>query len=338
VTSQTYADFHRPAYRDPRWLETCWFSFFEPNSGLRGHLRAAFRSNLDVAHGMVNLYSQGGGVLDMDFFDSQMHLPMAGNRYSDFSLANGLSVRGRPAPDAYCVAFKSRCGRVDLKLEYQALTPPLDLEATRIGTTEQGFAAFHRAARGDVPVGHIDQTFRVRGTLKIDGDSCEIRCVSNHDHSWSPRAEYRNSCGTFDVVHFDEELTLLVHASERELGRPVATNGYILRGTEVRQIRSAHIAYARAGVEPHEITYDLVDCAGERYEITAPVAHSLGQDQGSNGFTIMSFFRPRWNGRVGVGESMWHWDIPYMQRLIRAARRVTPGLTTAAALAGGLKK
>jgi hypothetical protein len=320
VSDQSYRDFHRPAYRDYRWLETCWFSFFEPCNGIRGHLRAAFRSNLDVAHGMVNIYSRGGGVLDMDFFDNQMHLPIGASRYSDFALPNGLAVSGHPAPDAYTLTFRSRCGRVDLQLEYKALMAPADLQATHVGTPAAGFAAFHRPAQGDVEVGHIDQTFRVRGRLKLDSDEYDIRCVSNHDHSWSPRAEFRNSCGTFDVLHFDEDLTVLLHASERRFGHPEVTNGYVLRGAEVRQIRSAKVEYRRDGILPRELTYDIVDSSGERLEVSASVAHSLGQDQGSNGYTVMSFFRPRWNGRDGVGESMWHWDIPHLQRLIRAAR------------------
>src|SRR5277367_2014750 len=176
MTDPDYRDFHRTGYRDYRWLETCWFSFFEPITGMRGHLRAAFRSNLEVAFGMVNIYSRGGGVLDMDFYDSQMHLPMGAIRYSDFALANGLSVKGHPAPSAYTVAFQSRCRRVNLLLECQALMRPADLEFTQIAGAAAGFAAFHRSAPGDVAVGHIDQTFRVRGEVRIDDDNYKIDC------------------------------------------------------------------------------------------------------------------------------------------------------------------
>ena len=49
--------------------------------------------------------------------------------------------------------------------------------------------------------------------------------------------------------------------------------------------------------------------------------HAIGQDQGSNGYTVMNYCRPRWGDRVGYGESMWHWDIPRMQGLLRQARK-----------------
>jgi hypothetical protein len=327
VTDNRYTDFHRPAYRDYRWLETCWFSFFEPRHEIRGHLRAAFRSNMDVAFGMVNIYSRGGGVLDMDFYDSQMHLPMGSSRYADFSLSNGLSVRGHPAPDAYQVVFKSRCKRVTLDLEYTALMSPAGLAFTRVAGTSGGFAAFHKHQHGETSIGHVDQTFRVKGSLRIDDDRFEISCVSNRDHSWSPRGEFRNSCGTFDVLHFGEELSILMQASERELGRPEVTHGYVLRKSELRALKAATVQYERDGILTRNAHYDLLDSAGERWEIAAPVRHSVGQDQGSNGYTVMNYCTPTWAGTLGVGESMWHWDIPAMQRLIRAARSANPSIS-----------
>jgi hypothetical protein len=313
-------DFHRPAYKDWRWLETCWFSFFVPDRGMRVHLRAAFRSELGVAQTMVAIYSRSGGVLDMDFWDNQAHQPIGYNRYSDFSLPSGLSVKGMPAPEAYRVTYASKCRRVEIDVRCQALMPPLDLPSQALPSDAPGFAAFHRQPQGDVGVGHIDQTFHVTGSLCLDGEAIAVDSISNHDHSWSPRSEFRSACGTFDEFHFGERLTLLAQTSQRRSGEASVTHAYVLVDGEVRTLRSAKASFDQEGYTTRACTYELVDEHGVEYTITADVEHAIAQDQGSNGFTVMNLCRAKWDGQVGVAESMWHWDIPEMQRLIRSGR------------------
>ncbi|MEQ9662754.1 MAG: hypothetical protein RLN87_09430 [Parasphingopyxis sp.] len=319
-----WSDFHRPAFRDWRWLETSWFGFFVPEVNMRGHLRAAFRTNQEVVFSMVNIYSRGGGVLDMDFFDSQMHVPLGLARYSNFSLQSGLSYRGHPAPDHYTVEYRSRCGRVALSLEYDALMPPAGLDITTLEGGEGGFAAFHRPSKQNAPTGHIDQTFKVVGELVLDGDRYDVNCVSNHDQSWSPRSEFNSMCGTFDNFHWGEEMTFSAQAVEQPFGSPRVTHAFLLMGNEVRKIRSADVSYERNGFETTRIRYDVVDETGEEHQISAEVLHTLTQDQGSNGITAMGYCIPENRGRKGMGETMWHWDIPEMQRIVREARKGDP--------------
>lgn len=319
-----WSDFHRPAFRDWRWLETSWFGFFVPEARMRGHLRAAFRTNQQVVFSMVNIYSRGGGVLDMDFFDSQMHVPLGTERYSNFALSSGLSYRAHPAPDRYSVTYRSRCKRVAIELEYQALMPPAGLDVTTLADGEGGFAAFHRPAKLDAPTGHIDQTFKVTGELSLDGDRYTVDCVSNHDQSWSPRSEFNSLCGTFDNFHWGEEMTFSAQAVESPFGSPRVTHAYLLIGKELRKVRSANVVYERSGFDTKSVRYDIVDETGEEHRIEAEILHTLTQDQGSNGLTAMNYCIPKWRGKDGVGESMWHWDIPEMQRMIREARKGDP--------------
>jgi hypothetical protein len=320
-----WGDFHRPAFRDWRWLETSWFGFFVPEHGIRGHIRAAFRTNQNVVFSMVNIYSRGGDLLDMDFFDSQMHVPLAStDRYSHFSLESGISYRGRPAPDAYDVRFHSRCKRVKIDLEYEALMPPAGLDFTTLADGPAGFAAFHRTSKADAPTGHIDQTFRVRGTLLLDGDHYDVDCVSNRDQSWSPRSEFNSMCGTFDNLHFGEEMTFSAQVLERPFGEPRVSHAYILIGAELRRVVKAEVAYERTGLITDRLRYDIEDEKGEQHVIEAETRHTITQDQGSNGITVMNYCIPRWKGKTGVGESMWHWDIPEMQRIVREARKTAP--------------
>lgn len=326
MKTESYADFHRPAYRDVRWLETHWFGFFVPEAGIRGHLRAAFRTNLDVAFSLVAIYSQSGGVLDADFYDSQMHVPIGTARLSDFALASGLSMRGHPAPDRYSVGFHSRCGRVSVEMECEALMRPLESSEQHVGSASvAGFGAFHQPSRSDVPVGHVDQTFRVLGSLRIDDDHYEIDCISNHDHSWSPRAEWKSRCGTFDNFHFGTDLTLSTQAVENSWNKAEVTHGYVLRGAELRSIRDISVTYVRSGLRTTAVRYELTDAEGEEYEIEGLTRAAIEQDQGSNGYTVMNLCDARWNGTDGYGECMWHWDVPgELQRRVRQARKLDP--------------
>ena len=320
TATPTYRDFHRPAFRDLRWLETSYFGFYVPELGLRAHMRAAFRVNLEVVHTLVAIYSRSGSVLDMDLWDSQIHVPLGANRYSDFRLDNGFAFKGVPAPNAYQVKFDSRCGRVSIDLEYEALMPPVELAFTRIGAAAPGFAAFLRQGAGDSPVGHLDQTFRVRGHLHMDGVNHQVDCVANRDHSWSPRAEFKSACGIFDNIHFGEDLTLFTMGAEPKLGEVEVTHAYVLRGRDLRTVKDIKARYQREGVITRALTYEVTDSAGEIYRIEADVLHAIEQDQGSNGYTVMNYLRPTWNGVQGYGESMWHWDIPRMQGIVRDMR------------------
>jgi hypothetical protein len=128
-------------------------------------------------------------------------------------------------------------------------------------------------------------------------------------------------CGIFDNIHFGEDLTVFTMGSELKLGEPEITHGYVLRGSELRKIESVKAGYERSGFVTTALRYEVVDESGEKYAIEGPVSHAIGQDQGSNGYTVMNYCKPRWNGREGYGESMWHWDIPQMQGIVRAARK-----------------
>lgn len=317
----SYGDFQRPAYRDARWLETNYYGFYVPEHGIRVHLRAAFRVNQGVVFSLAAIYSRSGSVLDMDLWDSQMHVPLGANRYSDFRLDSGMEFKAHPPSKVCSVRFKSRCGRVSIETEHEAMMPPAPLDFTALPTSASGFASFLRPNQVDAPTGHVDQTYRVRGTLRIDGDVYDIDCVANHDHSWSPRAEFKSQCGIFDNIHFGEELTLFTMGSEQRLGQPDITHAYILRGRELRRVKHIDAEYRRSGFLTTSLRYRVVDAADESYDIEGAVSHTIEQDQGSNGYTVMNYVKPRWQGREGYGESMWHWDIPKMQQIVRAARK-----------------
>jgi hypothetical protein len=321
---QSFREFARPTFRDPRWLETQWFSAWT-TSGMRLHFWAGFRTNLEVATTKVFATTRvSHHILDMDFADQQYHLPMGDARLSDFRLASGLSVKGHPAPRAWTVTYRSPCRRLRADLEVTALMDPLPLTGSAIEGAGPGFSGFHHATKDDQPdirsglepAGHIDQTVRVVGEVVLDGERHEVDGVAQHDHSWSPRAEYHHSEGNFDQLHFGEELSMVVQSRPVD-GEDRVTHAYVLRGSEVRQVREVSLAYRREGYGASAVEYHVVDATGERYDITGERTTSWELDMGPNIYIAFDQFRMSWDGREGVGETQWHHEVQQLQRMRR---------------------
>ncbi len=328
--SRSYAEFARPSYRDTRWLETHWFSALTTDL-IRLHFWIGFRLNTGVATTKIYAFSRFcDSVLDMEMCDMQYNSPIGAARLSDFCLESGVAVKAHRAPRAYHVTYRSACGRMTADLNFKALMEPADLAATKLPEGVDGFVSFHRTPgqgaptnrAGTEPYGHIDQTMAVRGSVTIDGVVHEVDCVSNRDHSWSPRAEVGHTIGTFDMVHFGEELTLLLHTGETPDGEPKVSNGYLLRDGEFRALRSAHVSYEREGLRIVGVRYRIVDQDDVEYRIAGRARGSAEIDGGQNIYLVMGLFDCEWDGRRGYGEVQWHDYIPRLQG-VHAARRAS---------------
>lgn len=328
--SRSYAEFARPSYRDPRWMETHWFSA-TTKDGIRLHFWTGFRLNTGVATTKVYAFSRFcDSVLDMDMCDMQYNSPIGAARLSDFALDSGVAVKGRPAPDRYDLTYRSHCRRMTAELSFTALMPPADLAVTKIAGGAEGFVQFHRTSgagaptnrTGTEPYGHIDQTMAVKGLVTIDGVAHEVDCVSNRDHSWSPRSEVGHTIGTFDLVHFGEELTLLTHTGEKPDGTPTVSHGYLLRDGQLLRLNSAEVSYERSGLRITAFRHLIADENGTEYTITGRARASAEIDGGQNIYLVMGLFDCEWDGRSGYGEVQWH---DYITRLqgVRAAERAT---------------
>ncbi|MEV8195341.1 MULTISPECIES: DUF7064 domain-containing protein [Rhodococcus] len=329
--SRSYGDFSRPSYRDPRWMETHWFSA-TTESNIRLHFWTGFRLNTGVATTKIYAFSRMcDSVLDMEMCDMQYNSPIGNARLADFTLDSGIRVKGQ-APHTYDLTYRSHCRRMQADLHFEALMPPVNLEFTKLADGPEGFVAFHRTAgqgaptnrTGTEPYGHIDQTMRVTGTVIIDGTEHRVDCISNRDHSWSPRAEVAHTIGTFDLIHFGDELTLLTHTGERPDGSPEVSHGYILRDGRPLRLNKAEVSYTRVGLRITGLRYEVIDEEGTSYVITGTARASAEIDGGQNIFLVMGLFDCEWEGRTGYGEVQWH---DYISRLqgVRAAERERAG-------------
>ncbi|WP_040841405.1 hypothetical protein [Nocardia brevicatena] len=119
---RSYGDFSRPAYRDPRWMETHWFSA-TTESNIRLHFWTGFRLNTGVATTKVYAFSRMcDSVLDMEMCDMQYNSPIGNARLADFTLDSGIRVKGR-APHSYDLQYRSHCRRMRADLHFESLMP-----------------------------------------------------------------------------------------------------------------------------------------------------------------------------------------------------------------------
>jgi hypothetical protein len=326
---RSYKDFARPSYRETRWLETQWFGFWT-KPGMRLHLWIGFRSNLDVATTKVFAVSQvADTVLDMDYCDQQYHIPMGAARLADFSLSSGISLKGHPAPEAWTVRYRSPDGRLQADVEVSAMMAPADMSFTKVQGTGTGYVGFHHSAGADLPdtrtglepTGHIDQTVRVVGEVVIDGEHQEVDSVGQHDHSWSPRMEFKHSPGNFDLMHFGDELSLLAMPRQNRDGTTEVTHGYVLVGDQPRRLTEASVEYEREGFRTRRVTYRVTDETGEKYVIEGEQRSGFEIDMGPNIYISFDQVDCEWDGRTGLGELQWHHEIMHLQRERRRARQ-----------------
>jgi hypothetical protein len=300
--------FHQPAYRDPTWLETNWWSFSVPEENLRCHIYNGFRTNLGVVFGQIHVWSRDSfSLLDFDYWDSQVHLPLPPQNLDHYQLANGIEVTMHEPLRRYSLRYAG-FGDTHFELEYRALMPAVDSRETR---TQAGkdFSHFHAVGPAlSGSVGHIDQTLQATGEVVIKGKRYEVDSATNRDHSWSPRPERAHGRGYFDEGYFAEDHFFHVQTfnDREEVGE--VTNGYIMDRGDLLAIKRGVGRYVMDGWRTLKLEYELEDERGKTHrfagEPTAFTYLPTWRNQYNNGGVV------RWTseGETGQGEFKWHWE------------------------------
>lgn len=321
---QSYREFSRPAYGDTRWLETNWFSALT-DRGLRLHIWVGFRTNLGVLMSRVYAYSgHAATVADMAYYDAQYHLPINGARLGRYDLDSGISVRAIDPGSHYDVRLRMK--RLQATLDVQALMPPVGVHDIALPGS-RSFVAFQRRTDPTMPVdrvglepsGHIDQTMHVTGTVVLDGVTHHVDCVANRDHSWSSRPEFGGGIGSFDLLHFGAERSLLIQtALDAQGGAVVATHAYVLDGRRVLPAAEATVRHSRVRRHLQKASYRVVSMEGEVFEAHAERSISSAEFSDGNAYTVLDLLQAESAGIPGYLECMWHADTPTLQGLVAA--------------------
>jgi hypothetical protein len=307
--------FHQPGYRQSDWLETNWFSFIVPERSMRCSIYAGFRVNLGVAFSHITLHSGDcATVLDLDYRDSRVHLPIPPGNLDHYRLANGLEVKMLEAGQRWSVRYDDGRGTA-FDLEATGLMRPVSSHEMTVAVDGADFSHFHRVGTlWDGRTGHIDQTMRMQGELILRGERIPVDCIANRDHSWAPRPEMGHGCGNFDEGFFGERFGfhLMTRNTPEQLGS--VTNGYILDDGEPYAIRQGTGRYERDGWTIRRLTYEVEDVRGRSYVFEGESRGVLPIPSWPNQYNIASLVRWTHDGMEGWGEYKWHWELDEMIR------------------------
>lgn len=305
--------FHEPVYQNPDWVETNWWTFLIPERNMRGHIYVGFRSNVGVVMSLIAIWSRDcDSLIETDYYDHRVHLPMPLANLDDFQLANGLHVQMPEANQKWIIRYEGFQGTT-LELEIDGMMPMVSSHATRLPEGAD-FSHFHQVASPLAGVSdHLDQTQMMRGELNLRGERIEISFPSNGDHSWGPRPEFGHGCGYFDEGYFGEEFAFHVQTKNKVLATGPVTNGYILDHGEVIGLKAGIGHYEHDGWYTKRVVYDLEDVRGKSYRIEGTPTSRFILPTWPNQFNIARMARWHYEGEEGWGEYKWQWETSDIQ-------------------------
>ena len=307
--------FHPPRYRDHRWLETNWFTWTVPEQALRGHVRAAFRTNLSVAETTCFVWNNPdptAGLLGVLYANTQHHVPMPVTNLDSYDLASGLSVRMTRPLEEWQVRYEGGHD-THFDLHYKAMMPPVHVSET--GTASEDQATIHH--------GHLDQMMHVTGNIRIRGVDYEVNWPAPRDHSWSPRPESSSGygfpmSGNFDYGSFGpagQDFTFFVQTRNdwADLRKGSVHNGYLIDSGELTRIKAGEgrYTYAPDAWLITSLTYELEDEHGRTHIFEGRPKSFYPSGIGT---LAVVEWRNR-DGDVGWGEYNWHGDLYELQKI-----------------------
>ncbi len=310
--------FHQPRYRDYAWMETNWFSWIVPEHALRGHLRAGFRTNLDVAQ--FNCYvwddpDPRAGQFGVVHSDIRYNLPLPRQNLDRYQLLDGdYSVTMLDPLKEWTVRYRN-AHDVEIDLHLRAMMPPLHVRESQVLDAPEHFVTHH----------HLDQMMHVTGRVRFGDVVRDVDWAAPRDHSWGPRPEgartrgYATSTGAnFDYGSFGpagQDFTFFVLTSNPwdAPANGEVHSGYILDHGRLLRLASGRGRYwfSEAWV-PMRLEYDLVGENGSLHRISGEPRSFYHAGSG----TICAVVE--WthdSGERGWGEYLWHGDVRTIRRL-----------------------
>jgi len=317
-------EFHPRDPADRIWTETTYVAFNVPQAGLHGTLYVLARPNLGVAMSSV-VIARGirRRAHEVDFCDPQIHLPCP-DSYSDFTLANGLSVQARSLTD-WRFRYEHRLGACSFELSLRGLHHPFDPTDPR-----ENPAAADKKAHADPRVGdawsngHFDLKGRITGSLMLRGQAYEVDCFEGMDRSWGPRNETPDRATSYISVNFGEAMSMwltmtLDVTADGRIRYEKLNSGFIVEHGVVTPVVQAEVEATT--VEMLAISDHIVvtDARGRRHEFFGAAIGT--RPMGSLNPSIAAFvslMRYQYRDQVGHGGHGKLFGLNYLaQRLAR---------------------
>lgn len=250
VTGDGVDAFHPWDASDPDWIETFWFGAWVPEARTTVYIYHWFRPVLRIYGGGCFVWDADAHLpWDVPMFRYEVNRPVRDEiDLRDLTLDCGTTLRTVAEGRVYDIAFAR--DDVAVELRFAATTPPDVIGSDGIGSLFRG---------------HIDQSGRYTGRIRIGDREHAVDCHGIRDRSWGPRIigdDIRLS-----YCHGQSaELAFLSYSRPDAAGIERAFKGYVAidGATEplVEGMRRTHYADGRL----ERIDIALTDAAGRRIE------------------------------------------------------------------------
>lgn len=172
---------------DPWWNESSYLSFSIPERDTLGVLYFHFRPNLGVVVGGPLLADPTGediySCLHYAYDTNTVPMPEGSDMY-EFSLPNGFSCEPRELLREFRFGYEHPDCTMDLT--YTAELDPYYMKLDN-GQISPAIRDWVESVGPQVKIGHFEQAGRMRGTIKLRGQTLVVDSPSLRDHTWGPR-------------------------------------------------------------------------------------------------------------------------------------------------------
>ncbi|GGZ04022.1 hypothetical protein ACFSTD_05625 [Novosphingobium colocasiae] len=322
--------FHNGNSPDFDHAETLFLIFSVPEARISGNAYVLCRPNAGVCLSSVYVH-QGmhANAWTVDYSDAPMHVKCP-ETMADFTLSNGLSVKGSNDARDYRFRYEGRDGLCRFDLDFKGLMAPFDpLDPAQNPMLEvfQGDPEASTGAGDSWTKGHYDLVGRIEGELELYGHRFAVSCVDGLDRSWGPRAEWNSAPVSWMHITFGDDLAFhLVVTLDVVNGQPVYTTfrfGYALVNGEVSAIVAAEIDAESVGMLGMHRVVRLTDAAGRSWEMTGgAIAAAPWHTAYTSFISFQSLYRWTMGERTGFSNVTDVIGVTTLsQRLSRLARR-----------------
>jgi hypothetical protein len=162
--------------QDPYWNESAWFSFSIPERKFHGLIYYFFRPNMNLLVGGPAIWDPSGCHSWNCLYHDWQHIQAipAGAQKYDFVAPNSLSVQVVEPVRKYRIRYdKLGC---QIELEWNAIA-----DANEFAMEEHAYGASTESRF------HIEQAGRVKGVVRLRGETYQIDCFSLRDCSYGRR-------------------------------------------------------------------------------------------------------------------------------------------------------
>lgn len=334
VISGSDLDFHHADSPGFDHAETLFLIFSVPEARISGNAYVLCRPNAGVCLSSVYVH-QGfhANAWTADYSDAPMHVQCP-ETMAEFTLSNGLSVRGSNEARDYHVRYEGRDGLCRFALDFRGLMDPFDPLDPKQNPMLARFGNDPEASTGagdSWTKGHYDLVGRITGELTLYGTTFAVDCVDGLDRSWGPRAEWNSAPVSWMHMTFGDDLAFhIVVTLDIVEGQQVYTTfrfGYAAVDGQSCAIVAAEVEAENLGMLGIHRVIRLTDEHGRHWEMHgAAIAAAPWHSAYPSFISFQSLYRWTMGERVGFSNVTDVIGVTCLSRKFsRLARGSSPG-------------